>query len=90
MNDTSNFDQIIPWKGNDKIFVGNCQGLKICHTGNASFDSDYGKFRLNDILVVTRLKKKILSIKNLKETINIHLYLILIVLLLRTKLTKYW
>lgn len=64
-NNKGNIDKPIPYEGNDKIFVGNGQGLHITHVGNASLNTDYGKLKLNNVLVVPKLKKNLLSVRQL-------------------------
>lgn len=64
-NNKGNIDKPVPYEGNDKIFVGNGQGLHITHVGNASLNTDYGKLKLNNVLVVPKLKKNLLSVGQL-------------------------
>ncbi|KAK9214354.1 hypothetical protein WN944_006343 [Citrus x changshan-huyou] len=64
-NNKGNIDKPVLYKGNDKRFVGNGQGLHITHVGNASLNTDYGKLKLNNVLVVPKLKKNLLSVGQL-------------------------
>lgn len=61
-NNTCKLSYVKPYKGNDMIFVGNGNALPISHVGNACVFTKEGKFKLNDVLVVTHLKKNLLSV----------------------------
>ncbi|TXG61102.1 hypothetical protein EZV62_012465 [Acer yangbiense] len=50
------------YNGNDVIYVSNGNGLPISHIGDMSVSTKDEKFKLNNVLVVSELKKNLLSI----------------------------
>ena len=54
-----------PYFGTDTVFVGNGQSLPITHTGKALLKTTQGKLHLNNVLVVPKLKKNLLSVSQL-------------------------
>ena len=69
-NNTGNLDHVKPYRGNDKIIVGNGQDLNILHIGSAYLNTNHGTLHLNNILVVQKLKKSLLSIGQLIDDIK--------------------
>lgn len=65
INNLGKLKSIVPYKGHDKIFAGNGQGLQISHIGNASLKTDYGDLHLKNVLVVPKIKKNLLSVGQL-------------------------
>ena len=61
INNPGKLKTIIPYKGHDKIFVGNGQGLQISHIGNTSLKTYYEDLHLNNILVVPKIFFKKIS-----------------------------
>ena len=55
INNPGKLKTIVPYKGHDKIFVGNGQGLQISHIGNTSLKIDYGDLHLKNVLVVPKI-----------------------------------
>lgn len=56
-NNKGNLDKPILYEGMDKIFMGNSQGLYMTRTGNTSLKTNYGKLKLNNMLIIPKLKK---------------------------------
>jgi hypothetical protein len=54
-----------PYFGTSSVFVGNGQALPITHKGKALLKTTQGKLHLNNILVVPKLKKNLLSVSQL-------------------------
>ena len=69
-NNTGNLDHVRPYRGNDKIIVGNGQDLNISHIGSASLNTNHGSLHLNNILGVPKLKKNLLSVGQLIDDIK--------------------
>ena len=64
-NDLGKMSQVIPYKGNDAIFVGNEEALRISHIGKARLKTKNRDLKLKKLLVVPEIKKKLLSIGQL-------------------------
>nr|KYP40068.1 hypothetical protein KK1_038609 [Cajanus cajan] len=60
-----NLKNLKPYFGSDTIFVGNGQTLSITNKDKALLKTTQGKLHLNNILVVPKLKKNLLSISQL-------------------------
>ena len=61
-NNIGNLDHVKSYRGNDKIIIGNGQDLNILHIGSAYLNTNHGTLHLNNILVIPKLKKSLLSI----------------------------
>ena len=57
--------QITPYKGNDAIFVGNGEALRISHIGETRLKTKHGDLKLKNLLVVPEIKKNLLPIGQL-------------------------
>ena len=47
--------RVMPYRGFDKIFVDNGQGLQISHIDNKRVDTNNGKLELDNVLVIPHL-----------------------------------
>lgn len=57
-NDQRNIENRSKYNGNDKLFVGNGQGLSIANTDSSNFKTSFGNLMLTNILHVPSIKKK--------------------------------
>ena len=64
-NNVGKMTQITPYKGNDAIFVGNGEALRISHIGEARLKTKHRDLKLKNLLVVPEIKKNLLSIGQL-------------------------
>ena len=64
-NQGGNLKSLRPYFGDNSIFVGNGQALPITHTGKASLKTSQGNLDLNNVLVVPKIKKNLLSVSQL-------------------------
>jgi hypothetical protein len=64
-NQGGNLQNLKPYLGTDKVFVGNGQALPITHKGQIFLKTTQGNLNLNNILVVPNLKKNLLSVSQL-------------------------
>jgi len=62
-NSSGKLSNLKPYKGTDKIVVGNGSELNITHIGSGSVSG----LKLNEVLVVPELKKKLLSVSKLTK-----------------------
>lgn len=51
-----------PYKGHNKINVGNRQGLQISNVGDVAIKTENGNLNLKNVLLVPNLKKNLFSI----------------------------
>lgn len=51
---------VMPYRGFDKIFVDNGQGLQISHIGNKRVETNNGKLELDNVLGIPYLKKNLI------------------------------
>ena len=51
-NNIGKLDQIKSYKGRDKIFVGDDQGLQISYIGNVSLTTRHKNLQLKNVLVI--------------------------------------
>ncbi|KAM1171421.1 hypothetical protein ACFX2G_022146 [Malus domestica] len=61
VNDISAIQAPRPYSGDDKVYVGDGQGMAIHHTGNSTVSTPHASFRLNNILHVPLMKFNLLS-----------------------------
>ncbi|KAI5335941.1 hypothetical protein L3X38_026075 [Prunus dulcis] len=61
-NNVTQLAQVAPYTADEKITVGNGEGLCIAHVGNASIPSISGSLRLNQVYHVPQLAASLLSI----------------------------
>ena len=61
-NDVGNLTNFAPYKGSDKIMVGDGSHLNISHIGNCI---KFKKFKINDVLVVPKIKKYLIFLSKL-------------------------
>ena len=61
-NDPGKLTSYSPYNGPDKIFVGNGDLLKISHIGNLSLNVGHEKLVLDNVLVVPKIKKNLVSV----------------------------
>ncbi|KAI3458706.1 hypothetical protein Pfo_015369 [Paulownia fortunei] len=66
-NQGGNLKALKSYFGTNSIFVGNGQALSIIHIGKALLNSSHGKVLLNNVLVVPKIKKNLLSINKLVD-----------------------
>ncbi|KAI3455055.1 hypothetical protein Pfo_011718 [Paulownia fortunei] len=66
-NQEGNLKSLKPYFGNNSIFVGNGQALSITHSGKALLNTSHGKILLNNVLVVPKIKKNLLSVNKLVD-----------------------
>ena len=64
-NNTGKMSHIVPYKGNDSIYVGNRERVKITHVGEAKITIDNGELRLKNVLAVPEIKKNVFSVGQL-------------------------
>lgn len=64
-NNTSKMSHIVPYKGNDSLYVGNRERLKITHIGETKININNGELRFKIFLMVPEIKKKLLSVGQL-------------------------
>lgn len=55
-------NSIIPYTGNDQLFVGDGKGLHISHTGSTLLSTTNVVFKLNDVLLVPQASHNLLSV----------------------------
>lgn len=60
-NHASKISNLIPYNVNDGILIGDGNCLQISHTGNIKIKIENESLKLNNILVVPKLKKNLLS-----------------------------
>ena len=59
-NDISSFQSPHPYSGEDKVYVGDGQGMAIHHTGNSTVSTPHVSFKLSNILHVLLTKFNLL------------------------------
>ncbi|XP_019244363.1 PREDICTED: uncharacterized protein LOC109224230 [Nicotiana attenuata] len=69
--DLTLFYQIEDYKGPDQVHVGNGNGIPIHHTGNAILPSPFRLIRLNNILHVPAITKRLLSVQRFARDNNV-------------------
>jgi hypothetical protein len=67
-SDTNKVHGIISYPGNDSVMDGNGQGLPITGTGHVTIPTT--NLKLNDVLVVPTIKKKLLSVSQFTRDNN--------------------
>ncbi|KAM1941804.1 hypothetical protein ACFX13_029341 [Malus domestica] len=60
-NDISAIQSPHPYSGEDKVYIGDGQGMAIHHTGNSTVSTPLANFRLSNILHVPLMKFNLLS-----------------------------
>lgn len=60
-NDIANISSPTPYTGEDKVYVGDGNGLSIHHIGSSSLHSPHAKFHLSNVLHVPQMKHNLLS-----------------------------
>ncbi|XP_048427778.1 uncharacterized protein LOC103944694 isoform X2 [Pyrus x bretschneideri] len=60
-NDIANISSPTPYTGEDKVYVGDGNGLSIHHIGSSSLHSPNAKFHLSNVLHVPQMKHNLLS-----------------------------
>lgn len=70
-NDASKMFHIVPYKGsgNDSIYVGNRERLKITHVGEAKSNTDNGELDLKMFWWILNLRKIYCLLANLRQSI---------------------
>ena len=63
--DDGNLSNLQPYKGKDKIMVGNGNKLDITHIGDTTIQSGKDNVKLKNVLVVPNIKKNLLSVSQL-------------------------
>lgn len=63
-NDPGNLTNLVPYAGSDKITVGDGSCLNISHIGDCV---QYRNIKLNDVLVVPKMKKNLVSVSQLAK-----------------------
>lgn len=63
-NDPGNLTNLVPYAGSDKIMVGDGSCLNISHIGDCV---KYRNIKLNDVLVVPKMKKNLVSVSQLAK-----------------------
>lgn len=63
-----------PYRGHNKINVGNGKGLQISHVGDVAIKTENGNLNLKNVLLVPNLKKNLFSIG--QRTIDSQCYFI--------------
>lgn len=66
-NDPSKMSKVMPYKGNDAIYIRNGECLKISCVGETKLKSDYGNLELKNVLVVPNIKKNLLLVEQLNS-----------------------
>lgn len=67
LNDPSKILTYQPYKGHEKIFVGNGNQLHISHIGQGKLTNGYNDLKLKSVLIVPDMKKNLLSISKLTQ-----------------------
>ena len=57
-NNPGKMSQVTPYKGNDSIFVGNREDLRISHIGKARLKTKHIDLKIKKIFVVPKIKTK--------------------------------
>ncbi|KAM1942342.1 hypothetical protein ACFX15_010828 [Malus domestica] len=60
-NDISAITSLIPYSGEDKVYVGDGQGMPIHHTGSSILQTPHVAFQLNNVLHVPMMQFNLLS-----------------------------
>ena len=60
-NDIFAIQSPVPYNGQDKVYIGDGQGIHIHHTGNSVIHTHIATFRLNHVLHVPKMKFNLLS-----------------------------
>ena len=60
-NDISAINSPTPYNGQDKVYIGDGQGMPIHHTGTTFLTTPAATFRLNNVLHVPAMKHNLLS-----------------------------
>ncbi|KAF8389069.1 hypothetical protein HHK36_025754 [Tetracentron sinense] len=64
-NDPGIFTALKPYKGDDKIIVGNGQALEISHVGSATIPIGSKKIMLDNVLLVPKIARNLLSVSQM-------------------------
>lgn len=64
INNLHKISNVIPYKGNDSIYVGNGESLKIYHVGEGNIETKHEKLLLKNVMIVLEIKKNLLSLEN--------------------------
>lgn len=64
-----------PYYGTNKIYIGNEKGLHITHTGQTFFKTKNGQLNINNILIVSDMRKNLLSVSKLTKDNNCYISL---------------
>lgn len=68
-NNTGIMSHIVPYKGNDSIYVGNRERLKITHVGEAKINTDNGELGLKMFWWILNLRKIYCLLANVRQSI---------------------
>ena len=60
-NDLSAIQSPVPYNGQDKVYIGDGQGIQIHHTGTTVLNTPAAHFHLNNVLHVPAMKHNLLS-----------------------------
>ena len=69
-NDVAALDKFVPYIGNQRVFVGNDQSLRISHIGSISSLIASHLLKISDVLLVPHITKNLFSISKLTHENN--------------------